>query len=247
MWCISENVRNEGSAVSNVEREGMGFEHLLPETNTTQFGNAIINSVKVSEERRASAVVISRSVHFHASWEWAHALPHNKGHQRPCHYRYFSRPSITVARQRWGMLRWVWLKPRIPPILVQRKWEGRQAWSPCSMRLPAALFMCYLVHWLLLHVPSPLLEFCTGCRRIELVSLYVSQYLALTALCVQMIVPGRLSPTIYSHNLTFQIRNKNKMSHSMYSFSSKETKALLLKLLLVLLMLLNMRAGIHEW
>lgn len=59
--------------------------------------------------------------------------------------------------------RWAWLKPRIPPDMLWRKWEGREDSSPCSISLPTALFMCYLVHWFLLHVPSPLPEFYGRC------------------------------------------------------------------------------------
>lgn len=109
----------------------------------------------------------------------------HKALQRACHYRYFSRPSIIVVWLRWGMLRWAWLKPRMPPNLLQKKWEGREDLSPCSIHLPTALFMCYLVHWLLLRVPSPLLEFYSRCRWIVHVSLYVPQCLPVTAfLCV---------------------------------------------------------------
>lgn len=95
----------------------------------------------------------------------------HKAEQRACHYRYFSRPSIIVSWQHWGMLRWAWLKPRMPPDPLRRKWEGREDSSSCSIRLPTALFMRYLVHWLLLRVPSPLLEFYSRCLWIVHVSL----------------------------------------------------------------------------
>lgn len=122
-------------------------------------------------------------VRCHTFWEWATCFVTQQSiAERAYHYRYFSGPSIIVAHQRRGMLRWAWLKSRIPPDLFQRKWEGREPSSPRSIHLHTALFMCYLVHWLLLHTPSPLLEFYNGCWWIEHVSFYVPQYLVLTAL-----------------------------------------------------------------
>lgn len=97
--------------------------------------------------------------------------------------RYSSRPSITVvARQRRrGSLRRAWLKPRVPPEPLQRKWEGGEESSRCPISLPPPpsppLFMRCLHQRLLLHVSSPLPAFYSGrwwtCVHVPHISLWV--------------------------------------------------------------------------
>lgn len=97
--------------------------------------------------------------------------------------RYSSRPSITVvARQRRrGSLRRAWLKPRVPPEPLRRKWEGGEESSRCPISLPPPpsppLFMRCLHQRLLLHVSSPLPAFYSGrwwtCVHVPHISLWV--------------------------------------------------------------------------
>ena len=186
--------------------------------------------MKKYANEHASVVFISGLVHYYTLGEASACSPEHKAWWRACHYRYFSRPSIIVARQGWGMLRWAWLKPRMPPDLLWRKrggwggvWGLAGACPPHSIDLPTVLFICYLVHQLLLRVPSPLPEFYSRCCWIVHVSLYVPQYLALTALlCVDDCAwRDYHQPSIHKIYLFQILRRKLTVECLMFFFSTK--------------------------
>lgn len=128
-----------------------------------------------SRKHKECATVASLSMFTAMLLKVSTSFARQKGECRACHYRCCSGPSIIKAQQCWGMLRWAWLKPRMPPDLLWRKWEGREGPRLFSIHLPTALFMCYLLHRLLHRVPSPLLGFYSRCWWIVRVSLYHPQ------------------------------------------------------------------------
>lgn len=105
-----------------------------------------------------------------------------RGGRRACHYRYFSRPSITVARQRRGMLRWAWLKPRVPSRPAPKEMRGEKEVKPllhqssyCFIHVLSgslAFAPCFVsITWILQWVPVD--------------GAYVSTYISLLPLSVK--------------------------------------------------------------
>lgn len=70
-------------------------------------------------------ISITKKCSIH-SWAVFDSVPSRKRVFFPFFSRCCSRLSIIMAQQCWGMLRWAWLKPRMPLDLLWRKWAQRE-------------------------------------------------------------------------------------------------------------------------
>lgn len=142
------------------------------------------------------------------------------GGRRACHYRYFSRPSITVARQCRGMLRWAWLKPRVPSRPAPKEMRGEKEVKPllhqssyCFIHVLSgslAFAPCFVsITWILQWVPVD--------------GAHVSTYISLLPLSVKWLCRERCLPTtlfFFFLNSFWDVKSRNNNSAALFFFAA---------------------------